>query len=185
MNPGYIVLIVVVAIGGWIVLAYNGLVRLRIRAEEAWRDIDTQLKRRWDLIPNLVATVKGYATHEEAVFREVTEARARAVNANGPAEQAAADAGLAGALKTLFAVAENYPELKANTNFLQLQGTLETVEQEIERSRRYYNAVVRDYNTRIAVFPNNLISGLFRFQARDFYKLEDAEQRESPEVSFE
>jgi len=178
----------VIIIGGglllWGALTYNRLVRLRVRAEEAWRDIDTQLKRRWDLIPNLVETVKGYASHESSVFEQVTLARSRAIDASGPREQAEAEVGLRGALKSLFAVVEAYPDLKANQNFLGLQQTLEEVEDAVQRSRRYYNAVVRDLNTMIQVFPRNVIASLFRFREREFYALPGEEQREAPGVRF-
>jgi len=178
----------VIVIGGavllWVGLTYNRLVRLRVRAEESWRDIDTQLKRRWDLIPNLVETVRGYASHEATTFEQVTLARSRAIDASTPREQAEAEAGLKGALKSLFAVVEAYPELKANQSFLGLQETLEQVEDAVQRSRRYYNAVVRDYNTMIQTFPRNLIAGPFGFRAREFYALPGEEQREAPAVRF-
>ncbi len=180
---GYVIIIggIVLLWGG---LTYNRLVRLRVRSEEAWRDIDTQLKRRWDLIPNLVETVKGYASHESKVFEQVTLARSRAIDASGPREQAEAEEGLRGALKSLFAVVEAYPELKANQNFLGLQQTLEQVEDAIQRSRRYYNAVVRDLNTMIQVFPRNIIANLFRFREREFYALPGEEERAAPRVRF-
>mgnify|MGYP001056635396 CR=1 FL=1 len=184
MGAGYIVLLVVVFILGWGVLSYNRLIRLKVRAEESWRDIDTQLKRRYDLIPNLVETVKGYASHEKGVFEQVTLARAKAIDASSPKEQAIAEEGLRGALKSLFAVVENYPELKANENFLGLQQTLEQVEDAVQRSRVYYNAVVRDLNTRINIFPQNIIANLFSFKQREFYMLPGEEQREAPAVRF-
>ena len=184
MGAGYIALIVVVAILGWGVLNYNRLVRLKVRGEEAWRDIDTQLKRRYDLIPNLVETVKGYASHEQKVFEQVTLARAKAIDASSPKEQAVAEEGLRGALKSLFAVVENYPELKANENFMGLQQTLEQVEDAVQRSRVYYNAVVRDLNTRIKIFPQNVIANMFGFQEREFYMLPGEEQRVAPSVRF-
>ena len=180
---GYVIIIgaIVLLWGG---LTYNRLVRLRVRSEEAWRDIDTQLKRRWDLIPNLVETVKGYASHESEVFEQVTLARSRAIDASSPREQAEAEEGLKGALKSLFAIVEAYPDLKANQNFLGLQQTLEQVEDAIQRSRRYYNAVVRDLNTMIQVFPRNVIANLFGFREREFYALPGEEQREAPSVRF-
>ncbi|MCK4599862.1 LemA family protein [Candidatus Bipolaricaulota bacterium] len=184
MGAGYIVLLVVVFILGWGVLSYNRLIRLKVRSEESWRDIDTQLKRRYDLIPNLVETVKGYASHEKGVFEQVTLARAKAINASSPKEQAIAEEGLRGALKSLFAVVENYPQLKANENFLGLQQTLEQVEDAVQRSRVYYNAVVRDLNTRINIFPQNIIANLFGFKQREFYMLPGEEQREAPAVRF-
>ena len=184
MGAGYVVLLVVVVILGWGVLSYNRLIRLKVRSEESWRDIDTQLKRRYDLIPNLVETVKGYASHEKGVFEQVTRARAQAIDASSPKEQAIAEEGLKGALKSLFAVVENYPELKANENFLGLQQTLEQVEDAVQRSRVYYNAVVRDLNTRINIFPQNIIANLFGFKEREFYMLPGEEQREAPAVRF-
>jgi len=185
MSPIVIgILAAVVVIVLWAIGVYNRLVRLRVQGEESWRDIDTQLKRRWDLIPNLVETVKGYATHEREVFTKVTEARAPAQAATGPKELAAAEAQLRNAMVNLFAVAEAYPQLKANENFLQLQGSLEEVEDAVQKSRRYYNAVVRDYNTALQVFPGSLVASLFGFKAREFYMLEDAEQREAPKVKF-
>jgi LemA protein len=185
MNVGLIIALGVAAVVLlWGVSAYNRFVRLRVRAEESWRDVDTQLKRRWDLIPNLVEIVKGYATHEREVFERVTQARAQGQAATTPKEQQAADAQLRGAMLNLFAVAEAYPQLKANENFLQLQGSLGEVEDSIQKSRRYYNAIVRDFNTAIQVFPGNLIAGLFGFKPREFFALEDEAQREAPKVKF-
>ncbi|MCX6095122.1 MAG: LemA family protein, partial [Candidatus Bipolaricaulota bacterium] len=166
MTIGLIVIFVVLIVLGWAVLSYNRLVRLVVRAEESWRDIDTQLKRRFDLIPNLVETVRGYASHERGVFEQVTLARAKAIDASSPKDQAVAEEGLKGALKSLFAVVENYPQLKANENFMKLQQSLEETEDMIQRSRVYYNAVVRDLNTRIRVFPQSLIANLFNFKER-------------------
>jgi LemA protein len=168
----------------WAMAVYNRFVRLRVRAEESWRDIDTQLKRRWDLIPNLVEIVKGYATHESGVFERVTEARAHAQAATTPKEQETAEAQLRGAMVNLFAVAEAYPQLKANENFLQLQSSLGEVEDSIQKSRRYYNAIVRDFNTAIQVFPGSLVAGIFGFKPREFFALEDEAQREAPKVKF-
>jgi LemA protein len=185
MGIGVIIVLAVVAVVLlWAVGMYNRLVRLRVRTEEAWRDIDTQLKRRWDLIPNLVETVKGYAAHEKGVFERVTEARARAQATKTPKEQMAAETELRSAMLNLFAVAEAYPQLKANENFLQLQGSLEQVEDTIQKSRRYYNAIVREFNTAIQVFPASLIAGMFGFTAREFFMLEDEAQREAPKVAF-
>ena len=166
----------------WTTLTYNRLVRLRVRAQESWRDIDTQLKRRWDLIPRLVATVQGYASHESTVFEQITTARARSVDASSPREQAEADRGLKESMKSLFAIVESYPDLKANENFMELQQTLEQVEDAIQRSRRYYNAVVRDYNMSIQVFPRNLIASLFGFRERQFYALAGEIERTVPSV---
>ncbi|MCX6100409.1 MAG: LemA family protein [Candidatus Bipolaricaulota bacterium] len=185
MSTSVIIILAVLAVVLlWAMAAYNRFVRLRVRAEESWRDIDTQLKRRWDLIPNLVEIVKGYATHEREVFERVTEARAHAQAATTPKEQEAAEAQLRGAMVNLFAVAEAYPQLKANENFLQLQSSLGEVEDAIQKSRRYYNAIVRDFNTAIQVFPGSLVAGIFGFKPREFFALEDEAQREAPKVKF-
>ncbi|MBC7092635.1 LemA family protein [Candidatus Bipolaricaulota bacterium] len=181
---GWIIVGLFVLLFFWIALVYNRLVRLQVRAEEAWRGIDTLLRKRADLIPNVVETVKGYAGHEREVFEKVTEARSASLRAKTPREQGEADDFLSSTLKTLFAVVENYPELKANENFMSLQKSLEGLEEEIARSRRYYNAVVRDLNTAIKVFPQNLIANLFRIQEREFYTLPSEEMREPPKVSF-
>jgi len=157
--------LVIVGIG-----MYNRLVKLRNRIEGAWSQIDVQLQRRYDLIPNLVETVKGYAAHESGVFRAVTEARSNAMNAQGPADKAAADNMLTGALKSLFAVSEAYPDLKANENFLALQEELTSTEGKIAYARQFYNESVRTYNTSIQSFPNNLIAGQFRFAEREYFE---------------
>ncbi len=184
MVPLFVALGLAAVVLLWGISVYNRFIRLRVRSEESWRDIDTQLKRRWDLIPNLVETVKGYATHEREVFERVTQARARAQAATTPKEQQAAEAQLRGAMLNLFAVAEAYPQLKADQNFLQLQASLSEVEDAIQKSRRYYNAVVRDFNTALQVFPASVVAGLFRFTPREFYALDDEAQREAPKVSF-
>jgi len=181
---GFIVLGIFVVLFVWVAATYNRLIRLQVRAEEAWRDIDTLLRKRADLIPNLVETVKGYASHEREVFEKVTEARSASLKARTPKEQGEADDFLQATLKTLFAVVENYPELKANENFVSLQRSLEDLETEIARSRRFYNAVVRDLNTRIKVFPSNLVANLFGIREREFYTLPSEEMREPPQVSF-
>ena len=181
---GFIVLGIFVVLFVWVAATYNRLIRLQVRAEEAWRDIDTLLRKRADLIPNLVETVKGYASHEREVFEKVTEARSASLKARTPKEQGEADDFLQATLKTLFAVVENYPELKANENFISLQRSLEDLETEIARSRRFYNAVVRDLNTRIKVFPSNLVANLFGIREREFYTLPSEEMREPPQVSF-
>lgn len=177
MSPlviGIIVIAVIIVIG--LIAIYNSLVRLNVRAEEAWSDITVQLKRRLDLIPNLVETVKGYAAHEKGVFEEVTAARANALNAQGVQETAKTENQFEGALKSLFAVAENYPDLKANQNFLQLQEELVDTEDKIQAARRFYNGVVRDFNTRKQTFPVNLIAGLFGFgKNKEFFELDEAE----------
>ena len=184
MSPIVVVGILGVGILVWGAFTYNRLVGLRVRAEESWRDIDTQLKRRWDLIPNLVATIQGYASHESRVFEQVTAARARSIESSSPREQAKAEEGLKDTMKSLFAVVEAYPQLKANENFMQLQQTLEQIEDAIQRSRRYYNAVVRDLNMSIQVFPRSFIAGLFGFRERQFYSLTDETERTSPSVRF-
>lgn len=164
---------------------YNSLVKLRVRADSAWADIDVQLKRRWDLIPNLVETVKGYASHERDTLEAVIEARNRAMGASGPAEAGAAEGMLSGALRQLFALSEAYPDLRSVETFTELQGTLNEIETAVQSARRYYNAVVRDYNTKTQVFPTNLLAGMFGFHAREFFTLEDESQREGPQVSFD
>jgi len=166
----------------WAIWVYNKLVGLRNRTREAWGDIDTQLKRRHDLIPNLVEVVKGYAQHEKRVFQQVSEARAKALSAQTTPDRAAAEGMLSTALKGLFAVAEAYPQLKANENFLELQRALSQTEEDIQKSRRYYNAVVRDFNTALEVMPNNVIARLFGFQALEFFQLEREAEREIPAV---
>jgi LemA protein len=169
-----IAIIVVIALFLW--ATYNGLVTLRVRVDEAWSDINVQLKRRLDLIPNLVETVKGYAKHESGVFTAVTEARANVMNAKGVKDTAAADNQLEGTLKSLFAVSEAYPELKANQNFLDLQAQLVDTEDKISASRRFYNSGVRDLNTKIQTFPSNVVSSLFHFVLREFFEVDEAEQ---------
>jgi LemA protein len=172
------ILIIVVVVVLWLALSYNGLVQTKNRAQEAFSDIDVQLKRRYDLIPNLVETVKGYAAHESGVFEEVTKARTSAMQATGPAK-ADAENQLSGTLKSLFAVAENYPDLKANQNFLNLQNELTDTEDKIQAARRFYNGMVRDLNTKIQVFPTNLFASAFGFTKMDFFgnDLTDAEKQ--------
>jgi LemA protein len=179
------ILIVLVVIAVAVIGLYNGLVRLRVRGDGAWADIDVQLKRRWDLIPNLVETVKGYASHEKDTLEAVIEARNRAMAADGPAEKGAAEGMLSGALRQLFALSEAYPNLRAVESFTKLQGSLEEIETSVQNARRYYNAVTRDYNTKTQVFPTNLLAGTFRFTAREFFSLDDETQREGPSVSFD
>jgi LemA protein len=164
---------------------YNGLVTLKVRVDEAWSDITVQLKRRLDLIPNLVNSVKGYAAHESGVFEAVTQARSNAMNAQGVKETAAAENQFEGALKSLFAVAEAYPDLKANENFIQLQQELVDTEDKIQASRRFYNGGVRDLNTKIQIFPNNMFAGMLGFKSREFFEVEDMASVEKPvEVKF-
>ncbi|MDD2464104.1 MAG: LemA family protein [Desulfobulbus sp.] len=166
------------------VTLYNGLVRKRNMTEEAWSGIDVQLKRRTDLIPNLVATVKGYATHEKSTLEEVVQLRGQAQNAQGVGETAQAQGLLGAALSKLFALAESYPELKANTTFLELQNTLEEIEEQIQMARRYYNGSVRELNIAIESFPSNLIAARFGFTKADFFELESSAERTAPEVTF-
>jgi LemA protein len=168
-----ILLIIIVAVAVFVIVAYNGLVRSRVRVDESFSDITIQLKRRYDLIPNLVNTVKGYATHESQVFADVSTARSAAMGATGIAQKAEAENQLAGTLKSLFAVAEAYPELKANENFLGLQTELTDTEDKIQASRRFYNGNVRDYNTKIMVFPTSILAGMFGFTHRDFFEVEN------------
>jgi LemA protein len=179
-----IVLVVVVVLVLWLIGAFNGLIRTRNQAQEAFSDIDVQLKRRYDLIPNLVESVKGYMTHEAGVFKKVTQARTQAMQATGAAKAGAED-NLSGALKSLFAVAENYPQLKANENFLSLQTELTDTEDKIQAARRFYNGMVRDLNTKIQAFPSNIIAGMFGFKKMDFFggDMMDAE-REPVAVKF-
>ena len=169
----------------WAILNYNELVRIRQQLRESWSGIDTELKRRYDLIPNLVETVKGYATHEKEIFTRVTEARTRAQASNGPvAEQAADEKQLVASMRGLLAVAENYPDLKASENFLELQKELVNTEDRIQAARRFFNANVRDLNTRIEVFPSNIIASLFNFTRESFFEVESAVMREPVDVSF-
>lgn len=172
----WIILAIVVVIVIFIWATYNSLVTLRIRVDEAWSDINVQLKRRLDLIPNLVETVKGYAQHESSVFENVTAARAQVISANGVKETAAAENQFEGALKSLFAVAEAYPDLKANQNFLALQSELVDTEDKIQAARRFYNSGVTGLNTKIQTFPANVIAGMFQFKSREFFEVDEAEQ---------
>src|SRR5438445_10798688 len=175
---GVLVVIVFLLIG-----MYTSLVQLGVRTENAWSDINVQLKRRHDLIPNLVETVKGYATHEKGTFENISKFRSMAMQATAPADKAAAENQLTGALKSLFAVAENYPRLKASEEFTQLQGSLSQTEDVIQNARRYYNAVVRDFNTKIQSFPTNILAGMFGFTQRQFFETTEAE-REPVAVKF-
>ena len=174
---------VVVFVGIFLIGMYNSLVQLRVRCDSAWSDIDVQLKRRHDLIPNLVETVKGYATHEKSTFEDIAKFRSMAMQATGPVDKAAAENQLTGALKSLFAVAENYPQLQASQEFTQLQNSLGQIEDAIQNARRYYNAVVRDLNTKIQSFPTNILAGMFGFQQRQFFEA-DAADREPIAVKF-
>jgi len=182
LNLLWILLALVVV---WFVFAYNGFIRLRNRVKEAWSDIEVQLKRRYDLIPNLVNTVKGYMKHEQKVFDDVTQARASALGATTRQSKAEAENQLSETLKTLFAVSENYPELKANANFLELQRELSDTENKIQAARRFYNNTVMDINNRVKVFPSNLIASLFGFKEEQFFETENEAEREAVEVRFE
>jgi len=184
MSPLIIVLVIAAIIALWVVFVYNSFIRLINRAKEAWADIDVQLKRRYDLIPNLVETVKGYASHESSAFENVTKARAASMGAGTLAEKSQAENQLVGALKSVFAIAEAYPDLKANQNFHKLQEELADTENKIQASRRFYNTNVRDLNTMIETFPNNLLSGMFGFSKMDFFQLEESEAREPVKVKF-
>lgn len=177
----YIVLGVVVL---WIVWTFNGLIRLKFRAKEAWSDIEVQLKRRYNLIPNVVETVKGYAKHERGVFERVTEARTRAMGAKDLHDKAGAENMLSNTLKTLFAVSENYPDLKANANFLDLQRELADTENKIQAARRFYNTMVRDMNTKVETFPPNVIARLFNFRKIEFFETKEELEREPVKVRF-
>jgi LemA protein len=179
MWPTLILLAVLLAV----FLIYNSLVQLKVRAEAAWSDIDVQLKRRYDLVPNLVESVKGYAAHERGTLEAVIDARSRAMSAQGPAAKGEAEGMLTGALKSLFALAESYPQLRATENFTHLQHSLASIEDAIQHARRYYNAVVRDLNTRIQQFPSNLVALTFGFRQREFFEIGDSE-RSVPRVSF-
>lgn len=180
---GIILIAILIVIAVVLIGMYNSLVQLRVRCDSAWSDIDVQLKRRHDLIPNLVETVKGYAAHEKGTFENIAKFRSQAMQAVTPADKAAAENQLSGALKSLFAVAENYPQLRASEEFTQLQGSLSQTEDSIQNSRRYYNAVVRDLNTKIQSFPTNLIAGMFGFTQRQFFETA-ATDREPVEVKF-
>ena len=180
----YIVLGVLVVAIIWLIALFNGLVTLKNRVKEAWSDIDVQLKRRYNLIPNLIESVKGYAKHESKVFNDVTEARTRAMGATSPEGHAKAENMLSQTLKSLFAVAENYPDLKASQNFLQLQDELSDTENKITASRRFYNGNVRDFNTKIQKFPNNLLANTLGFEKQEFFKIDREAEKSVPKVKF-
>jgi LemA protein len=186
MSTLTIVLIIVAVVILYGVFVYNKFIALINRSDEAWADIDVQLKRRYDLIPNLINTVKGYAKHEEGTFSKVTEMRARAINAQGAAGKAEAENMLTSALRSVFAVAENYPDLKANENFLELQRELSDTENKIQASRRFYNTNVRDLNTALQSFPQNMIGNVFNFKDKEFFELDESEgaARQPVEVKF-
>lgn len=180
----WVIVSIVVIIVLWVIAAFNGLVLRRRRADEAWSDIDVQLKRRYDLIPNLVESVKGYAKHEAQVFEKVTQARAAAMGATTTKGHAQAEDMLTGALKSLFAVAEAYPDLKASQNFLQLQDELADAENKIQAARRFYNGNIRDYNTMLEQFPVNIVASMFGFKEREFFEIGEVKEREAPKVRF-
>jgi len=184
MHPLIIVLSIVVLIILYIVGVYNGLIRLKNRVENGWAQIDTQLQRRYDLIPNLVETVKGYAKHESDVFEKVTKARASMASASTVGEKAEADNALTGTLKSLFAVAEAYPELKANTNFRDLQVELTNTENKVSFARQFYNDTVKKFNTGIQMFPRNIIANMLNFKAFEYFQVDSPEVRSAPKVSF-
>lgn len=175
--------LILLAIVGYIIGLYNGLVKLRVLVDEAWSGIDVQLKRRYDLIPNLVETVKGYAKHERKLFEKVAELRSSAMKTENIEEKGKVEAELTSTLKTLFAVAENYPELKANENFMKLQDELSGIENEVQSARRYYNGAVRDFNMKLQVFPTNLVAGMLGFKKRDFFEAGE-EERKAVKVDF-
>src|SRR6478735_8629777 len=176
---GILVVIVILLVG-----MYNSLVQLRVTCDNAWADIDVQLKRRYDLIPNLVETVKGYAGHEKGTLEAVINARNRAMNASSPADKAQAENMLSGALKSLFALSEAYPQLRAIESFTSLQNSLTQIEDTVQNARRYYNAVVRDLNTKIQQFPTNIFAGMLGFKPREFFEVTATAEREAPKVSF-
>lgn len=180
----WIIIIIIVAIVLWVIAVFNGLVTLKNRAKEAWADIDVQLKRRYDLIPNLVETVKGYAAHEKEIFEKVTQARVSAMSAQGTAQRAEAENALSGTLKSLFAVAENYPDLKASTNFLELQNELTDTEDKIQAARRFYNTNVRDLNIKIESFPANLIANSFGFKEMELFQTASEAEQQPVAVKF-
>ena len=184
-TTGWIILAIVVVILFFAMGIYNGLIQLKNKVDEAWADIETQLKRRYDLIPNIVETVKGYAGHEKGTLENVIKARNAAMSAGTFTDKAQAENALSGTLKSLFALAENYPDLKANQNFLDLQQTLKDIEDHLQLSRRYYNATVRDFNTKVEVFPNNIFAGIFNFKRRDFFQTDNEGERQNVKVSFD
>ena len=182
---GLVILLVIIGVIAVAAIGiYNGLITLRNRADNAWAQVDVQLRRRYDLIPNLVETVKGYAAHEKETFQKVTEARSQAINAGTVAEQGKAENMLTGALKSLFAVAESYPDLKANQNFLMLQEELAGTEGKIAYARQFYNDTVMKFNTKQQVFPSNIIASMFNFQEKEYFEIEEAEAKEPVKVEF-
>ena len=181
---GWVILIALVLLIVILIGMYNSLVRLKVTTDNAWADIDVQLKRRYDLIPNLVETVKGYAGHEKGTLEAVINARNRAMSATSPADKAQAENMLSGTLKSLFALSEAYPQLRAIESFTSLQNTLSQIEDTVQNARRYYNAVVRDLNTKIQQFPTNILAGMLGFKPREFFEVTAPTEREAPKVSF-
>ena len=182
---GFVILLIVIGVVAVAAIGiYNGLITLRNRADNAWAQVDVQLRRRYDLIPNLVETVKGYAAHEKETFQKVTEARSQAINAGTVAEQGKAENMLTGALKSLFAVVESYPDLKANQNFLMLQEELAGTEGKIAYARQFYNDTIMKFNTKQQVFPSNIIANMFGFQEKEYFEIEEPEAREPVKVEF-
>ena len=188
MKFSYIIGLIVLVILAWVVGLYNALISLKNKVEEAWSDIDVQLKRRYDLIPNLIETVKGYATHEQGTFEKVIQARNSAMSAHNSnaslKEQAANENMLSATLKSIFALAEAYPDLKANTNFAKLQDELSDTENKIQASRRFYNGMVRDFNIKIESFPNNIIANMLSFKKREYFEVENEAERNNVQVKF-
>ena len=179
-----ILIVIIVIVGGWLMVSYNGLVRLRNLVEEGWSGIDVQLKRRANLIPNLIETVKGYMGHERELLEKVTELRSKAMKAENVGEKARLEGELSRSLVNVLAVAENYPDLKANQNFLDLQEQLAKIEDEIQMARRYYNGTVRNLNIKIESFPSNIVANIFHFTKAEFFEIEDEADRKVPKVSF-
>ncbi len=184
MEGLWIILIILAVSAVFVVGIYNGLIQLRNRCDNSWAQVDVQLRRRYDLIPNLVETVKGYAQHEKETFQKVTEARAQAINAGNVQEQGQAENMLSGALKSLFAVSESYPELKANQNFMMLQEELAGTESKIAYARQFYNDTVMKFNTKQQVFPSNIIANMFNFQEKEYFEIEEPEAKEPVKVEF-
>ena len=184
MEGLWIILIILAIVAVFVVGIYNGLVQLRNRCENSWAQVDVQLRRRYDLIPNLIETVKGYAAHEKETFQNVTEARTQAINAGSVKDQGQAENMLSGALKSLFAVSENYPELKANENFMMLQEELAGTESKIAYARQFYNDTVMKFNTKQQVFPSNIIANMFSFKEREYFEIEEPEAKEPVKVKF-
>ena len=184
MSAGTIILIILALVVVWVIGVYNSLIRSKTQTDEAWSDIDVQLKRRYDLIPNLLETVKGYMKHEAGTLEKVTLARTQAMQAHNMKEKTAAENALSQTLKTLFAVSENYPELRASENFGKLQDELSDTENKIQASRRFYNANVRDFNIKLKLFPNNILGSMFGFAVKEFFEITEAKEKENVKVNF-